>query len=62
MEKLDLCRYQSEGNLLEDEVLIDTLAASKKTSAEISLKLGEAETTQKTLDDVRILYAPVAQR
>lgn len=39
--------YQAEGNLLEDEVLIDTLAASKKTSIEITAKLGEAVATEK---------------
>jgi dynein heavy chain len=54
--------YQAEGNLLEDEVLIDTLAASKKTSIEIATKLEEAVATEKTLDAVRVLYAPVAQR
>lgn len=48
--------------MLEDEVLIDTLAASKKTSIEIATKLEEAVHTEKTLDDVRIQYAPVAQR
>jgi dynein heavy chain len=54
--------YQAEGNLLEDEELIDTLAASKKTSIEIGAKLEEAVATEKTLDAVRVLYAPVAQR
>lgn len=43
-------------------MLIDTLAASKKTSFEIASKLDEAVATEKTLDDIRILYAPVAQR
>ena len=54
--------YQAEGNLLEDEVLIDSLAASKKTSIQIATKLEEAVATEKTLDAVRVLYAPVAQR
>lgn len=54
--------YTAEGNLLEDEVLIDTLAASKKTSNDIKVRLEEAMVTERTINDVRIRYQPVAER
>ena len=50
------------GNILDDEVLIDTLAQSKVTSDEISLKVAEAETTEKDIDETREKYRPVATR
>jgi dynein heavy chain, axonemal len=61
-DKILLLLYQAEGNLLEDEVLIDTLAVSKKTSNDITARLEEAIKTEKDIDDVRIRYQPVAER
>ena len=37
----------ASGNILDDEVLIDTLAQSKVTADEISLKVAEAEVTER---------------
>ena len=50
------------GNILDDEVLIDTLAQSKVTSDGISLKVAEAEATEKDIDETREKYRPVATR
>ena len=52
----------SSGDILDDEVLINTLSQSKITSDEISLKVAEAETTEKEIDETRELYRPVAIR
>ena len=51
---------ESEGNILDDETLIHTLAQSKKTSEEINIKVAEAETTEKEIDTTREGYRPVA--
>jgi dynein heavy chain len=50
----------SQGNILDDEELINTLAQSKVTSNEISAKVAEAELTEKQIDETRELYRPVA--
>ena len=52
----------ASGNILDDEVLIDTLAQSKVTSDEISVKVAEAEATEKDIDATREKYRPVATR
>ena len=52
----------SEGNILDDETLINTLAQSKVTSNEITAKVEEAEKTEKEIDATRELYRPVAIR
>ena len=52
----------SEGNILDDETLINTLAQSKVTSNEITAKVVEAEKTEKEIDATRELYRPVAIR
>lgn len=44
---------QSQGNILEDEVLINTLAASKRTAGEINQKVKEAEVTEQEIDKAR---------
>lgn len=51
-----------QGSPVDDERLIDTLAASKVTSGEIQVKVATAEKTEKAIDDTRIQYAPVAVR
>jgi len=53
---------ESTGDILEDETLINTLAESKKTSTEVSLKLKEAEVTERDIDETRVKYTPVAFR
>jgi len=53
---------ESTGDILEDETLINTLAESKKTSSEVSVKLQEAEVTEKEIDETRVKYTPVAFR
>ncbi|KAJ7552868.1 hypothetical protein O6H91_06G073600 [Diphasiastrum complanatum] len=52
----------SQGNILDDETLIDTLAQSKVTSNEITLKVSEAEKTEKAIDETREVYRKVATR
>ena len=53
---------ESSGDILDDEELIDSLAASKTTSAAIGTRMREAEVTTKEIDDTRELYRPVATR
>ena len=48
------------GNILDDEVLIDTLGDSKKTSNIIQEKVKVAELTQTRIAKVRAGYVPVA--
>jgi len=50
------------GDILEDEELINTLSASKKTSGEISSALQVAEATELKINDTRARYRPVAVR
>ena len=52
----------SQGNILDDESLIDTLAKSKVTSDQISKKVAEAEITERSIDATREEYRPVAIR
>ncbi|KAK9803422.1 hypothetical protein WJX72_010826 [[Myrmecia] bisecta] len=52
----------SQGNILDDEVLINTLAVSKATSNEIAGKVEEAERTEVEIDAAREQYRRVAVR
>ena len=52
----------SEGNILDDTKLIDTLAISKATSEEIMAAVAEAEIAEKEIDATRAKYVPVAVR
>eukprot|EP01035_Chromulina_nebulosa_P020290 gene20290-26338_t len=52
----------SKGNILDDTVLIETLAQSKKTSEEIKQKMSEAESITKEILVQSELYRPVAKR
>ena len=61
-DKILVLLSNSQGNILDDEVLIDTLAKSKVTSNEIAEKVAEAEETEKEIDTTRELYRPVASR
>jgi dynein heavy chain len=61
----DLILYMlsnSQGNILDDHKLIETLATSKVKSQEITQKVSEAEKTEKQIDQNRNLYRPVAYR
>ncbi|KAL8439659.1 hypothetical protein Efla_004567 [Eimeria flavescens] len=53
---------QSQGNILDDEILTTTLQASKQTSEEIQAKVEEAETTEREIDAARQCYRKVAIR
>lgn len=51
---------ESQGNILDDENLIHTLAQSKVTSNEIEIKAAEAAETEVVIDKTREEYRPVA--
>ena len=51
-----------QGSPVDDERLIETLAASKETSEEIQTKVAAAETTERDIDITRNKYTPVAVR
>jgi dynein heavy chain len=50
----------AQGNILDDEVLIETLAQSKVTSGVIEQKVKQAQRTQDVIAKVRERYQPVA--
>jgi dynein heavy chain len=52
----------SEGNILDDTNLIETLAQAKITSAEVTEKMVEAVATEKEIDERSSEYRPVAFR
>jgi dynein heavy chain len=54
--------FQSEGNILDDEELIQALNDSKETSAAIIKRLAEAEVTEEKINRNRESYRPVAAR
>ncbi|XP_065162410.1 dynein axonemal heavy chain 6 isoform X2 [Atheta coriaria] len=54
--------FQSEGNILDDEELIDTLNESKETSAIIAARLIETEATEEKISIAREKYRSVATR
>ena len=58
LEKL----FHSEGNILDDQELVDTLGASKVTAGEISTQLEEAEQTEAKISAAREKYRMVATR
>ena len=58
LEKL----FHSEGNILDDQELVDTLGASKVTAGEISMQLEEAEQTEAKISAAREKYRMVATR
>lgn len=59
-DKILVLLKNAQGNILDDEVLIDTLADSKKTSNIIQDKVKIAEQTQARIAKVRQGYVPVA--
>jgi dynein heavy chain len=52
----------SQGNILDDTVLIDTLAASKVTAEEIKTKMSEAKVIEQEIVTQSEFYRPVAKR
>ncbi len=52
----------AEGNILDDEVLVNTLSSSKAISNEIEIKVKEAEKTAAKIEKTRAGYRPVAFR
>jgi len=52
----------SEGNILDDEVLINTLSDSKVTSGVIQGRVKEAEETEAQINESRLGYKPAATR
>lgn len=52
----------SKGNILDDTVLIETLAQSKKTAEEINTKIAEASQIEIEIQASSELYRPVAKR
>ncbi|GFS25719.1 dynein heavy chain 6, axonemal [Elysia marginata] len=54
--------FESEGNILDNEELIDTLKNSKTTSGAIKQRLAEAETTEEMITVAREKYRCVAER
>ena len=54
--------FNSEGNILDDEVLIETLGESKITSTAIAERLVIAEKTEINITEARSKYVPVAIR
>ena len=52
----------SEGNILDNEPLINTLNNSKLTSGVIKQRVAEAEKTEISINEARELYRPVATR
>ncbi|CAI8029533.1 Dynein heavy chain 6, axonemal [Geodia barretti] len=54
--------FESKGNILDDGKLIQTLDASKLTSAQISKRLAEAEQTELQISTAREKYRKVATR
>lgn len=54
--------FHSEGNILDDEELIETLNDSKVISKEINARLKEAVKTEEMISRARAKYLPVATR
>ena len=61
-EKILKLLSESEGNILDDEVLIKTLADSKVVSTMIGERLIESEKTEAEINEIRNRYRPVATR
>jgi dynein heavy chain len=61
-EKILQMLSESEGNILDDEVLINTLSESKLTSIAIAERVSEAEITEQEINDSRDKYTGVATR
>lgn len=54
--------HNSYGNILDDDVLIQTLFESKNTAKEIKIRVEKSEITEIDLEKQRRTYLPLAQR
>ncbi|KAF6103026.1 dynein axonemal heavy chain 6 [Phyllostomus discolor] len=61
-EKILKLLFTSEGNILDNEDLIETLQDSKITSGAIKIRLKEAESTEMMINVAREKYRPIATR
>ncbi|KAJ3347863.1 Dynein heavy chain 6, axonemal, partial [Kappamyces sp. JEL0680] len=61
-EKILKLLFNSQGNILDDEELINTLNQSKVTSGTINVRLTEAQETEVNINAARERYRPVAIR
>lgn len=61
-EKILKLLFNSQGNILDDEELINTLNQSKVTSAAINERVALAEKTEIAINQARERYRPVATR
>ncbi|CAH0547855.1 unnamed protein product [Brassicogethes aeneus] len=61
-DKILFLLYNSKGNILDDEELIETLNESKETSAIIEARLVETEATEEKISIAREKYRSVATR
>ena len=52
----------SQGNILDDEVLVNTLSSSKTTAIQIGNRVERAEITQREIATARASYLPAAAR
>ncbi|RHY30280.1 hypothetical protein DYB32_004445, partial [Aphanomyces invadans] len=52
----------SQGNILDDQVLINTLADSKQTATVVSERLAESEVTRAEISEIRNKYRGVSSR
>jgi len=52
----------SKGNVLDDEMLIETLESSRTTSSALAERVREAKETERKIDQSRDEYRPVASR
>lgn len=50
----------SGSNILEDEEAIDVLTSSKNLSDDIQAKQAATEITEKSIDEARLQYKPIA--
>mmetsp|Transcript_44767 Transcript_44767/g.87731 ORF Transcript_44767/g.87731 Transcript_44767/m.87731 type:complete len:3997 (-) Transcript_44767:184-12174(-) len=53
---------ESQGNILDDQDLIDALGQSKTTSTAVNARMAEAEATVKIIEEVREKYRVVSRR
>ncbi|KAG8234154.1 hypothetical protein J437_LFUL014944 [Ladona fulva] len=61
-EKILKLLFTSEGNILDDEELVDTLNESKETAAIIATRLQQSEVTEEKISVARNKYRPVSVR
>lgn len=52
----------AEGNFLGDTALVENLETTKRTAAEIEVKVEEAKVTEVKINEARELYRPAAAR